>query len=298
MTRPCADCQRPVGSATRGLCHNCYARHHRAGTVDTFPTGTATPRPTCSMCPLPADAGRGLCDKHYSAHRTRQVAYGRWDTGHRDPQAAIDHIEALCTAGMSMLAISTAATLSQGTVQIIRRGGRDYITADTEAKILAVTAPDRWRGVTGGSTIDQTGTARRLQALAAIGWTGTALAAESGMMQQQISFLTKGARPVAASVAERVAGLYDRLSMLPGPSESARKRAEVKGWARPLEWDDETIDDPDGVPDFGTAIFSARRNAWWRGQPCRAAGCSKRCGGGGFLGLCRRHYLDHKAEAA
>jgi predicted DNA-binding protein (UPF0251 family) len=49
---------------------------------------------------------------------------------------------------------------------------------------------------------------------------------------------------VTRSTAARVARLYDLLSMRPGPSPIAKRRALAKGWAPPLAWDDDTIDDP------------------------------------------------------
>lgn len=93
------------------------------------------------------------------------------------------------------------------------------------------------------------GTARRLQALAAIGWRWTDLAAalDVGTWQavQNIATRRRG-EFVNTSTAERVAALYRRLSSTPGPSEPTRERAAEKGWPPPDAWDD--IDDPTALP--------------------------------------------------
>lgn len=93
------------------------------------------------------------------------------------------------------------------------------------------------------------GTARRLRALMAIGYTQGQLAAELDTDQSRVSklMLNSGAR-ITTGTRDRVVELYDRLSMTPGPSQQARNRAQRKGWPPPLAWDDDVIDDPHGQP--------------------------------------------------
>lgn len=98
--------------------------------------------------------------------------------------------------------------------------------------------------------VDATGTRRRIQALAAIGWS---LAAQS----QRLGWKPSTAHAVSSrswvwpQTAEKVRGLYDELSMVPGPNNRARGEAARKGWLPPLAFDDESIDDPDYVPTLG-----------------------------------------------
>jgi hypothetical protein len=91
---------------------------------------------------------------------------------------------------------------------------------------------------------------RRLQGLARIGWPLEALAAELGWAKPTVSLLCSGVRYdlVHRATALRVAAVYDRLSMSPGPSARARQNAAKKGWQAPLAWDDDQIDDPAAVP--------------------------------------------------
>lgn len=106
--------------------------------------------------------------------------------------------------------------------------------------------------------IDPTGTQRRLQALAALGWPQETLGARLGMRTADIGRISRGEPTrVRSVVAERVCQLYDELSMTPGPSTLSVQRARAKGWAPPLAWDDEAIDDPTATP---TGAIRARRN--------------------------------------
>jgi hypothetical protein len=96
-------------------------------------------------------------------------------------------------------------------------------------------------------TVDATGTRRRLQALAAIGWPTTHLATRLGTSQRSVQRWYHQ-RTVQRSIAERVAALYEALSMIPGPNLAARTRAHAAGWVPPLAWDDEVLDLPSGQP--------------------------------------------------
>lgn len=100
--------------------------------------------------------------------------------------------------------------------------------------------------------VSSVGISRRLQALMALGWPQAELGRRLGLPQSWLSRLTTGHRPsVNPATAERVIALYEQLSMTPGPSPSARRHATGKGWAPPLAWDDDTIDDPHGRADRG-----------------------------------------------
>lgn len=93
--------------------------------------------------------------------------------------------------------------------------------------------------------IDNIGTARRLQALAAIGWTFNQLGTRLAMHPHNLPKLVT--RPVVHhTTAAKVATLYRELAGIPGPSAEARKRAAAKGWLSPIFWD--RIDDPDEQP--------------------------------------------------
>lgn len=104
-------------------------------------------------------------------------------------------------------------------------------------------------------TVPAVGTARRLQALAAIGWSSSALAAHTGRPSPEIfSWLRRGGGRVYRTTADWIAGVYDELCMTPRPCGRTRSHALRAGWAPPLAWDD--IDDPGERPKVARRVVS------------------------------------------
>lgn len=103
----------------------------------------------------------------------------------------------------------------------------------------------------GPMTIPAIGTQRRIQALQAIGWRITDIADALGLATTRgvcapLWQLMKRDH-VRRSTAERIANLYDRWCMTPGPAANRNRAMAVRrGWAPPLAWND--IDDPDELP--------------------------------------------------
>lgn len=107
--------------------------------------------------------------------------------------------------------------------------------------------------------IDSTGTMRRLQALAAIGWAAPALATRTGHTRIAIQHWRRGRLPrVHRHTHQLIADLYNQLWDTPGGSTYTRRHAARAGWAPPLAWDDQSIDDPTAHPDRGAPTHRAR----------------------------------------
>lgn len=206
---------------------------------------------TCIKCDRKASR-RGMCHSCYEVHRTRQKAYGRWETLYVDAAEVRQHILMLKASGMGDRRIAELAGVARNNVRevITGRPGRDRsakMLRRNANKILAV-QPDP----APGTRIDACGTVRRLRALVAIGYTQTDLCARLGLLPGNGCQLFRGQRRfVTAATANRVRQLYDKLAMTPGPSDRARNHARKHRWAPPLAWDDETIDDPNAKPDRG-----------------------------------------------
>jgi hypothetical protein len=99
---------------------------------------------------------------------------------------------------------------------------------------------------------DVVGTARRLQALVAAGYSQAQIAREMSTHESWVSRLVNEyGHNVNAETVARVKALYDRLAMTPGPSDRARRQARARKWAPPLAWDDDEIDNPAAKPDRG-----------------------------------------------
>ena len=99
------------------------------------------------------------------------------------------------------------------------------------------------------------GARRRLQALAALGWSNAEVARRMGMNSEHLPHLLRYATHIGQRNAARIAAVYDELSMqLPKPTTRhqkqamsvARNRARRNGWPPPLAWNN--IDDPDERP--------------------------------------------------
>lgn len=131
------------------------------------------------------------------------------------------------------------------------------VTRKTEAALLAV-SPDRVGDEKHG-LVDATGTVRRLRALTALGWNRKFLTARLGASSRTTWLLALHPEEnplVKVATRDAVRELYDELSMQPAPNGPTATRirsiARRHGWAPPLAWDDETIDDPAATPDLGS----------------------------------------------
>lgn len=136
--------------------------------------------------------------------------------------------------------------------------------------------------------VDATGTRRRLQALAAAGVTSRQVAAHTGLSVEMASYLRSGRHAqitprLAALVIDTYEALWDKSR---GDSNSRRcsTQALTLGYAPPLAWDDDEIDNPAARPNTsGTGR--------WDLKPC------------GTTAAVRRHYrrrepLDAACRAA
>lgn len=97
--------------------------------------------------------------------------------------------------------------------------------------------------------VDATGSRRRLQALAVLGWPSAALAPRLGLHTKSICDIRSNGRKVHRTTAARIRQLYRDLVDVQGPSQPAAARARARGWVSPLAWDD--IDDPQARPVLG-----------------------------------------------
>jgi hypothetical protein len=112
--------------------------------------------------------------------------------------------------------------------------------------------------------IDSTGTIRRIRALQALGWRfmdiDTAMGCDPNSPNASRCHNYTHHPKVHIDNALAVAAVYERLSMTFGPSAALRRMAPRKGWAPPLCWDEDTIDDPDAEPAGLTASHNTDVN--------------------------------------
>lgn len=165
-----------------------------------------------------------------------------------------EHIERLRLSGVSYRDVAERSGLSYGSVRryAYLREGRCRLSS--VEGILAIPAAVA-SVVSGAGYVDATGTRRRLQALAVLGWPLRVTAERMGLSRDTLTDVRLGRLSrVRAATATRVAGSYRRMVVEPprGAARSrvseARSQARGRGWVGPMAWDSVSIDDPAAVP--------------------------------------------------
>ncbi|MEU6057949.1 hypothetical protein [Streptomyces sp. NPDC047097] len=197
------------------------------------------------------------CTRHYQRTRYRQRGYGTWQP-YVDAEPARQHLLTLHSAGISYSSIAEHLGRHTATVTALvydlgpNRRRKLRVRPDFAEQILSLTAE-----ALSPSRVDATGTARRLQALAAIGWPMRSLGRHIGVHEATVNRLTLQPK-VYAATATAVTAAYERLRTLTpeehGITRSAATRtrnwAAARGWRDPLWWEDMgRIDDPTFDPD-------------------------------------------------
>lgn len=192
--------------------------------------------------------------------RRRLKAYGRWTPPTVDAAGAREHAAALARthtpAGIARLAGLSPATVRR----LLAAPDGARVAARTATAILAINPAVDYSALPGTARVYPAGTIRRLQALAAAGWTVQALTRATRLRRDVVLDLLAGYRDrwVLARTANAVSRAYDLLwqvkptRVCPAADvEQAQHDAAEHGWAGVLAWDDDTIDDPAARPDFG-----------------------------------------------
>lgn len=196
----------------------------------------------------------------YARRRRKLATWGRTPNGWVDAAPVLEHVQALLAAGYGQNRIADLAGVSQSVIYTLLHGrpgaGKPptaRLSGHTACRILALPLPSVDQ-LADHTLIDGTGTRRRLQALIAVGWTHLALSRELGWTNGNFSRLLHGYGGkglVQVRTRRAVVALYDRLwNITPpgGPDPRAIALARRHGWASPLAFDDEEIDDPNARP--------------------------------------------------
>lgn len=169
---------------------------------------------------------------------------------------AREHVRLLLERGLCLQEIARQGEVASRTIERLMHGSR--IEVGTQTRILTVTGWELLTTTTVGRRhVDGTGTRRRLQALAARGWTAVRLAEHHTATRQKIrqTLLSTDIDPVTAEFARSVIRLYDDLwdhdPPCPDGAALARAEAAAHGWPPPMAWDDEDLDDPMARPPSG-----------------------------------------------
>lgn len=165
-----------------------------------------------------------------------------------DATPTADHVRVLLDAGWNLRQIGDAAGCAHRVIADLAHRRQTTVKPSTADGVLAISpypVPEP------AQYVDATGTMRRLQALAAIGYTNRQLAATIGIWPATVGRILHGElTQVLAATARNTTAAYRDLSRRPGPSQRTRSRARQEGWHGPMAWDD--IDDPNALPEVDT----------------------------------------------
>lgn len=217
---------------------------------------------------------------------------GRYHRPSADQAWAV--IDRLLAQDWTASAIASGAGLPDRTIQgaIYERATTGHAKRFGRGVTLAVIN----HGQPARGSIGATGTMRRLQALAAIGWTLQDVADRTALPFSTLASIRSGVTTaVRVHIAQAIGAVYDQLCMTPGPSARSRAHAVKVGWVSALAWDDI---DTDEHPDTGTPGGREMTPAELTEHVTRltraglsAAQISDR------LGIARRTVVRHRAKA-
>lgn len=175
-----------------------------------------------------------------------------------------EHVQALViNHGLTLRGIAEAASISPYIISDLNRGLKKSVLRTSERAILAVTAEAVLSRSNAEGLVPNIGGRRRIQALMAMGWRHQDLTPMLGMntsniVHQQGEWFTKRKH-------DTIKALYEKLWDKRGPATTISINRVIKaGYAPPLAWDDETIDDPHARPNLGMRVRS-------RGRPIEGA---------------------------
>lgn len=193
----------------------------------------------------------------YAAAYRHLMKIGRHNNGFTDAAPVRDRLRQLIGAGYTVAQIASMTGAHYNTVYAIYHGQpwkgkapRTRCRVGLADKIMGFQpTPDM---LPEGTRIDATGTRRRLQALAAIGWSVASMADYLGVDRGNFILVIRQDKVTAGraqQVKEMYEELWDRVPDQSTPSKRAgvtntRRWAASHKWPPPMWWDDDQIDDP------------------------------------------------------
>jgi hypothetical protein len=159
----------------------------------------------------------------------------------------------MASHGVSIRSIGEASGVSASTISLIDRGAVNLVGVQIEKAILAVRVEHIFERPNPRGSVPIIGARRRIQALMAIGWRHQDLTPMLGFRSANI--VHQEGRWVSRQKHDAVKDLYDRIWNQRGPAGAqSMTRIAKAGYAPPLAWDDDSIDDPNATPDLGVEV--------------------------------------------
>lgn len=171
------------------------------------------------------------------------------------PERAQQHVQELRDRyGVGILAIADAAGTAPDLISDLSNGTCTGMLVSTEKAVLDVRLEQIMSRPNPRGVVPSVGTRRRLQALLAMGWRHQDLTPLLGFDSGTTMYREGGITRRKHEATKRV---YDQLWDQRGPADTRTMNVIAKaGYAPPLAWDDDSIDDPTAQPDMGARIYA------------------------------------------
>ncbi|GGB48462.1 hypothetical protein GCM10011492_44650 [Flexivirga endophytica] len=161
-----------------------------------------------------------------------------------DAEPTREKLQGFIDASVPLRTLSRATGISDTGISNIVAGRNSRVQRATAERVDQLKLADIYSQAEG--MVPRVGAVRRVEALLALGHNHAAIAA-AGARDTSMLLYSPG-ELITAGRWRQVRDAYDRLSMTPGDSPLTRQRAESRGLAPPLAWDEADIDDPSARP--------------------------------------------------
>lgn len=194
----------------------------------------------------------------WQARRRKLISYGQWEP-FVDAEPVRQHLKSVMASGMPIWAVCEQLGLPhESSLQHVLYGRGQYGPGEQVRRETAELVLSYWPSLADfpdTARIDPTGTRRRVEALAVLGWSRAQIARQIGMGETAFKKACHKER-VTARLARQVAAVYDAwwnqdpAAYGISTNAAARVRADAarSGFHGPLAWDDDTIDAPTALP--------------------------------------------------
>ncbi|MEU6397830.1 hypothetical protein ABZ867_12720 [Streptomyces cinnamoneus] len=191
--------------------------------------------------------------------RRRLISYGQWQP-FADAEPVRQHVLTLRALGVAIKTLSEKTGVTIGSLDHLLYGDVHFPPARQIRTESAEAILSYWpvlNDYPDGALVDSIGSARRMHALAAIGWSVRAI-------HQHLEFVNVatlervGSNPkITARLARAIRDFYTWASrgqaedhgVTPWVAQRGRNRAARLGYLPPAWWDDDAIDDPAAQPE-------------------------------------------------
>lgn len=155
-----------------------------------------------------------------------------------------EKLQGFIDVSVPLRALSRATGISDTGISNIVAGRNSRVQRATAERVGQLKLADIYSQAEG--MVPRVGAVRRVEALLALGHNHAAIAA-AGARDTSMLLYSPG-ELITVGRWQQVRDAYDKLSMTPGDSTLTRQRAESRGLAPPLAWDEADIDDASARP--------------------------------------------------